>query len=560
MKYKKNLDIATLSVVSAIFFMLFFTLTYISYLHLIFENCETLFFILTIISFTVTTISGIQTIRNNEEQKKPDKKFKRKIITHITILTVLFAMFIAISKFRYCYGVVDAEQIFYHTFVSSAGMDFSTVITISVPTLICTTVFLLTLVYINYILKVKQKINKSTIKILSFASVISFILVITMIFTTIPILQFLYYQNFTESSFITNNYADPKTTKIEFPEQKRNLIYIYMESTENTFADYENGGAFKDNLIPEITNLQKENINFSNNTNIGGAPSTYGITYTTASIFSQSFGLPLKIGTNAKPMPNAILPNKYNIFDILNDAGYSQHIVMGSDVNFGGLKELFTSHGNVEIYDYQDMIKTGFIDKDYRVFWGVEDKLMYEYSKQKLGEISQKDEPFFFVMETVDTHNPNGYLCSECRNVFSSQYANVVSCASRQLNNFVNWAKEQSWYDNTTIVVVGDHLSMKYDFFHDIPKNYIRTTTNIIINPHPSLDFSNSNFSNRQFANLDMLPTTLASIGCKIEGDMLGLGTNLFSTKETIFEKYGYEYVEEEFKKKTTFYKNIFEG
>lgn len=40
---------------------------------------------------------------------------------------------------------------------------------------------------------------------------------------------------------------------------------------------------------------------------------------------------------------------------------------------------------------------------------------------------------------------------------------------------------------------------------------------------------------------MDMFPTALAAMGVKIEGDRLGLGTNLFSREETLAEKYGYE-------------------
>ena len=52
-----------------------------------------------------------------------------------------------------------------------------------------------------------------------------------------------------DSDFIEENYVDPNTVALTFPEKKRNLIYIYLESTEITFADQENGGAFEDNVI-----------------------------------------------------------------------------------------------------------------------------------------------------------------------------------------------------------------------------------------------------------------------------------------------------------------------
>jgi phosphoglycerol transferase len=38
-----------------------------------------------------------------------------------------------------------------------------------------------------------------------------------------------------------------------------------------------------------------------------------------------------------------------------------------------------------------------------------------------------------------------------------------------------------------------------------------------------------------------MFPTTLAAMGCTIEGEYLGLGVNLFSGKPTLIELMGYE-------------------
>ena len=53
-----------------------------------------------------------------------------------------------------------------------------------------------------------------------------------------------------------------------------------------------------------------------------------------------------------------------------------------------------------------------------------------------------------------------------------------------------------------------------------------------------------------------MFPTTLASLGVEIEGNRLGLGTNLFSDRKTIIEEKGYSYVFNELNKRSTFYNN----
>ena len=99
---------------------------------------------------------------------------------------------------------------------------------------------------------------------------------------------------------------------------------------------------------------------------------------------------------------------------------------------------------------------------------------------------------------------------------------------------------------------------MKNEFFISLDADYVRTTTNLIINPDPSLTYDETVLKNRQFCSMDIFPTTLASIGCKIDGDRLGLGTNLFSGTKTLFEELGFEKVNTEFKKKSTFYENVF--
>ena len=49
------------------------------------------------------------------------------------------------------------------------------------------------------------------------------------------------------------------------------------------------------------------------------------------------------------------------------------------------------------------------------------------------------------------------------------------------------------------------------------------------------------NYINREFSTLDLFPTTVASLGVRIEGDRLGLGTNLFSNQKTLMEEDGYD-------------------
>ena len=57
---------------------------------------------------------------------------------------------------------------------------------------------------------------------------------------------------------------------------------------------------------------------------------------------------------------------------------------------------------------------------------------------------------------------------------------------------------------------------------------------------------------------MDLFPTTLAALGVKIDGEQLGLGTNLFSDRETLTEQYGYTFLAEELQKQSAFYDSEF--
>ena len=366
-----------------------------------------------------------------------------------------------------------------------------------------------------------------------------------------------------ESHFIEQNYVDPRTTKITFPEQKRNLIYIYLESMESTFASKGDGGGLDFNCIPELTTLAEENTNFSNSDKLGGGYPAYGGTWTMAGIFSQTSGIPIKNSEQTDDV-NATLAEQYsfssqarNLEDIFADEGYNQCFMIGSDATFGGRRAYFESHGKgkTEICDYNTAKENGQIPEDYYVWWGYEDQKLFANAQEKLTELSSKDEPFNFTMLTVDTHFEDGYVCEQCQNEFGdNQYANVMACSSRQVDAFVKWIQQQPFYENTTIVISGDHLTMDSDFCNDVSEDYERSVYNVFINLPEGLDTSFEKTHSREFATLDMFPTTLAAMGVTIEGDRLALGVNLFSDEQTLTEQYGRKGLDKELMKKSKFY------
>lgn len=121
------------------------------------------------------------------------------------------------------------------------------------------------------------------------------------------------------------------------------------------------------------------------------------------------------------------------------------------------------------------------------------------------------------------------------------------------ISDYIDWLKEQTFYEDTAIILVGDHLSMDRDYFDDIPTDYERTIFNLFINGSHSPAETN----NRLFSSLDIFPTTLAALGADIDGERLGLGTNLFSEKETLIEELGYNEFYTEMGKRSNYYNQV---
>lgn len=348
-------------------------------------------------------------------------------------------------------------------------------------------------------------------------------------------------------------YVNPNSVDIKSADGgNKNLIYIYMESMENSYAA-TNLNDTTCNLIPNLTRLTKNNISFSNTTGLGGFHPFTGATWTMGSIFSTSAGIPFSFPVEQNSMGNyeTFAAGTVTLGDVLAEKGYTQEFLCGSDASYAGRKAFFQQHGNYEIFDVYTAREKGYIPEDYFVWWGYEDKYLYEIAKDEITRLAAGDTPFNFTMLTVDTHFPEGYACSYCGQTYDETAANVISCADRQIADFISWCQTQDFYKDTVIVIIGDHPRMDLVLI-DGEVYYDRTLYNCIINS--STDASLSSTQNREYTAMDMFPTVLAAMGFEIEGDRLGLGTNMFSSRKTLLEELGQEYLTEELMKNSKYY------
>ena len=497
-----------------------------------------------------------------EKQPSKWKEILLKILYWVgEILTVFIAglsVLLALSV-RWMFATwtnLSMDELVYHLTAPLDGtntdMIWDYVRVCAVPTILV--IFFLILILIAWRKKEKVHLFRG---IINLVALVGIIVMLGYTWTELGVGDYLKDQN-TESKFIEDEYVDPTDVEVVFPEQKRNLIYIFLESMETTYSDVDDGGAFDENVIPELTEIAQTNEDFSGaDPKLNGGYSLVGTTWTLGAMFAQTSGLPLNISISANDMDtqDSFFPGVTTLGDILSDAGYTQTLLIGSEAQFGGRKLYFQEHGNYEMEDYSYAIENGLIPSDYKVWWGYEDQKLFEFAKEKLLQLSQGDEPFNLTMLTVDTHFEDGYVCEQCPTEYDTQYSNVMACSSRQVGEFLKWIQQQDFYENTTIVISGDHPTMDSDYCAEIDQegNYDRRVFTAYINAAAYAQDQQE----RTYSTFDNFPTTLAALGVQIDGDRLGLGTNLFSGTKTLLEEFGNSKVNAELKKKSEFIEKL---
>lgn len=494
--------------------------------------------------------------RKNKKTQRKNIKTKSIVLYIVFGLTLFLGLLlISVVKWSVDYFGVGLEQIIFtlNTPMKGAantGVIINDAIKFCLPIIVIPlsiyAFFVLLDSKIKFIIRLKGVIGKTklSINLVGFCRVFFSVLCVTTLTIGIVYADDSYdivnyiKSRYNETTIYEDYYVDPRSVNIA-GDSTKNLICVYLESMETSYASVKEGGFQEKNLIPNLTELADTNISFSNNNKLGGFYTLSGASWTMGSLFTLTSGVPYHFPVEGNSMGN------YEVFaggiqtlgDVLNQKGYVQEFLCGSDAAYAGRKDFFETHGNYKVFDYYSAIGNRYINEDYHVFWGIEDKKLYEIAKDELIKLSSNGKPFNFSMLTVDTHFPGGYECELCKNEHQEKAANVVSCADRQIKDFIDWCKKQSFYKDTVIVILGDHPRMEQVLVPDGFENKPRTIYNCIINSAQTSEYKN--YKNRTITAMDYFPTVLSAMGFNIQGNRLGLGTNLLSAKQTLPEELG---------------------
>lgn len=311
----------------------------------------------------------------------------------------------------------------------------------------------------------------------------------------------------------------------------KNVIILQLESLQNYVINKTLNGK---EITPNLNKFLRENITFTN-MNMQSYSTTADSEHSTI--------------TSLYPMENGMSFAKYytntydTIFDNFNDAGYDTSFMHGNYAYFWNRGNVYSRLG----LDHLEL-KEQFADVSENVSEYLSDELLYRQAVQKL---SSYEKPFFTYIVAASSHTPftlEGLQDRSKINIdvgkykysFFGNYIEAVNYADYAFGVFIEELKNAGLYDDTAILVFGDHngLSMydeqMLDFLAqtdtnltdvDIKLNYTNVVCGMKI---PGIE---KLVIDKPVMKLDIKPTF--SFLCNIQ-DGVSLGTNMFASKDFV--------------------------
>ena len=244
---------------------------------------------------------------------------------------------------------------------------------------------------------------------------------------------------------------------------------------------------------------------------------------------------------------NFYTPKIDSLGKIAKEHNYQNLFIQGTSVDFSGTRDFLLNNGfdKDNIYGYDELInKVNIKNVSGTMLYGIDDEKVYSIFKDKISKLDET-KPFLAVMFTVDLHITGD-------DDIENNIGKIVKQSIYNLNDFIEWFKKQDFYENTTLVVIGDHNRMGrgietggkiYNAFFNLPD---RLKENIN--------------EKRTFNQIDVFPTILEIMGFDLEHKQAGVGVSLFSDKKTIAERYSYDEQKNIFSKYDDFYYDLWQN
>lgn len=305
-----------------------------------------------------------------------------------------------------------------------------------------------------------------------------------------------------------------------------NVIYVHMESIQNFLIDYRLHG---EEVTPFLNSLtEEENTLYFNNF---FHQTAQGKTADAEFMVANSlYGLPQGSAFTTKGL------NTYQAAPAIlsQQQGYTSAVFHGNTGSFWNRDEIYKSFGYNEFFDlsYYEM------SADQQAEYGLMDKPFFEQSMPYLKALP---EPFYANFITVTHHFPFTINEEEATidkhttgNKTVDNYFQTARYADEALQQFFEDLKENGLYDNSIIIMYGDH--------YGISNNHNKAMEQVIgkeVTPFESAGLQRTplfirvpgmegGVNEEYTGQIDLLPTLLHLLGIETN-EYIHLGTDLLS-------------------------------
>lgn len=233
--------------------------------------------------------------------------------------------------------------------------------------------------------------------------------------------------------------VDNSTSKQVVTAEQPNVLFIILESYTAKLIGSLGG---EKGVTPNLDQLAAEGISFTN-LYASGDRSEKGM----VALLS---GYPVQTTTSIikHPQKTEKLPQLSTVFQRLN---YSTSYYYGGELEFANIRSYLTNGG----YD-RLTAKADFDPSTYNSKWGAHDHVLFE---RVLEELRNERQPFFSTVYTLSSHEPFEIPTAPKfeGDDEEAKFRNSVHYTDWALGKFIAQAKQQTWWQNTVVVITADH-------------------------------------------------------------------------------------------------------
>ncbi len=328
----------------------------------------------------------------------------------------------------------------------------------------------------------------------------------------------------------TNSFSAQPNEKYFGKAKDMNVIYLHLESMQSFLIDYELEG---EQVTPFLNSLVKnENTMYFDN-----------FYHQTAQGKTSDAEFMLENSLFGLPQGSAFITKGQNTFEaapsLLKDYGYTSAVFHGNNGSFWNRNIIYNQFGYDEFFDESSYDTS---DPKNMAEYGLMDKPFFEQSESMLETLPQ---PFYTKFITVAHHFPYkidqdlatiGKATTGDASV--DNYFQTARYADEAIEQFFAYLKESGLYENTMIVMYGDHYGIS-DNHNKAMEQIIGEEVTPVVNADlqrvplfihvPGME---GGVNHTYGGQIDLLPTVLHLLGVETKNN-IHFGTDLLSEEHS---------------------------